>query len=221
MRIHTVDNASRFRFLPNMSLYARYVLPRLIDLGMRSAEATRFRAKLVPGAGGIVLEIGVGSGLNLRFYPSQVNRVVAIDPSHELLRMARERSGAAATTIHLVQASAEAMPFPTASIDTAVMTFTLCSIAHPERALAEIRRVLKPSGELRFAEHGLAPDERVQRWQHRLNPMWRRVAGGCNLDRRIDTLIASAGFRIVELAAEYVKGPRLMTYIYSGHARPQ
>lgn len=204
-----------------MSLYSRYVLPRLIDLGMRNAEVTPFREQLVPGACGVVLEIGVGSGLNLRFYMSEVERVLAIDPSAELLGMARKRSGGAGTPIHLVEASAETLPLKSASIDTAVMTFTLCSVPDPGQALAEIRRVLKPSGELRFAEHGLAPDASVQRWQHRLNPLWRRAAGGCNLDRKMDALIASSGFRIVELNARYAKGPRPMTYVYWGRARPQ
>ena len=204
-----------------MSIYGRYILPRLIDLGMRNAEVTAFRQQVVPGAWGVVLEIGVGSGRNLGFYGSKVERVLAIDPSAELLVMARKRSGGAATRTHLVEASAEALPLESTSIDTAVMTFTLCSIADPRRALAEIRRVLKPSGELRFAEHGLAPDARVQRWQHRLNPLWRRAAGGCNLDRKMDALIASSGFRIVELGARYAKGPRPMTYVYSGRAQPR
>ena len=204
-----------------MSLYSRYVLPHLIDLGMRNAEATRFREQLVPGSCGVVLEIGVGSGLNLSFYGPKVERVLAIDPSAELLVMARKRSDGAVSPIHLVEASADALPLKSTSIDTAVMTFTLCSIADPRRALAEIRRVLKPSGELRFAEHGLAPDASVQRWQHRLNPLWRRVAGGCNLDRKMDALITSSGFRIVDLGARYAKGPRAMTYVYWGRAQPE
>lgn len=202
-----------------MSLYARYVLPSLIDLGMRNAEVTRFRAELVPGARGLVLEIGVGSGRNLRFYTSPVERVFAIDPSRELLQMARKRVSGD-IPIDLVEASAEALPVRTASIDTAVMTFTLCSIADPARALAEVRRVLKPSGQLHFAEHGLAPEPSVQAWQHRLNPVWHRVAGGCNLDRKMDDLIRSSGFNIVELHSAYAKGPRPMTFVYSGRARP-
>jgi ubiquinone/menaquinone biosynthesis C-methylase UbiE len=203
-----------------MSIYSRYVLPHLIELGMRNAEVTPFREQLVPGACGVVLEIGVGSGLNLSFYASEVERVLAIDPSAELLVMARKRCDAS-TRIHLVEASAEALPLKSMSIDTAVMTFTLCSIVDPRRALAEIRRVLKPSGELRFAEHGLAPDAGVRRWQHRLNPLWRRAAGGCNLDRKMDALIASSGFRLVELGTRYAKGPRPMMYVYSGRAQPQ
>jgi ubiquinone/menaquinone biosynthesis C-methylase UbiE len=204
-----------------MSLYARCILPSLLDLAMRNAEATRFRQQLVPGASGAVLEIGVGSGRNLPFYASRVDRVVAIDPSPDLLRMARKRLESARVPIDLVEASAELLPLETASIDTAVMTFTLCSIADPARALGEIRRVLKRSGELRFAEHGLSPDAAVRRWQHRFNPMWRRIAGGCNLDRKMDDLIASSGFHLVELHAEYAKGPRPMAYVYCGRAQPR
>ena len=203
-----------------MSVYARFVLPPLLDFAMRNAELMRYREQLVPGARGVVLEVGVGSGCNLGYYPSHVERVVAIDPSAELLRMARKRAHAAAPPIDLVEASAEALPLRTTSIDTAVMTFALCSIAHPERALAEIRRVLKRSGELRFVEHGLAPETSVQRWQHRLNPMWRRVAGGCNLDRKMDELIASSGLHVFDLQKGYAKGPRAMTYVYWGRARP-
>ena len=203
-----------------MRLYARHILPSLIELGMRSGEVTHFRESLVPDASGFVLEVGVGSGLNLRFYPSTVERVIGIDPSWELLRMARQRVGASMTLINLVEASAEALPILTSSIDTVVMTFTLCSIADPARALSEIHRVLRPGGELRFAEHGLAPEKTVQTWQHRLNPLWRRVAGGCNLDRRMDELIRSSGFRLNELHTGYAKGPRPMTYVYWGRARP-
>ena len=204
-----------------MSVYTRYVLPPLLDFAMRNTEVTRFREQIVPGARGMVLEIGVGSGRNLPFYSSAVQRVVAIDPSPELLRMARRRMNEVGTAIDLVEASAESLPIETASIDTAVMTFTLCSIANPKSALREIHRVLKPTGALRFVEHGLAPEVNVQRWQHRLNPVWHRVAGGCNLDRKMDELIASSGFRIVDLQKAYAKGPRPMTYVYWGHARPE
>lgn len=204
-----------------MSVYTRYVLPPLLDLAMRNKELTRFREQIVPGARGVVLEIGVGSGRNLPFYSSAVERIVAVDPSPELLQMARRRETVPGTAIDLVEASAESLPIETASIDTAVMTLTLCSIANPKRALREIHRVLKPTGELRFVEHGLAPEANVRRWQHRLNPVWRCVAGGCNLDRKIDELIASSGFRIVDLQKAYAKGPRTMAYVYWGHARPE
>jgi ubiquinone/menaquinone biosynthesis C-methylase UbiE len=203
-----------------VSFYERHILPRLLDLAMRGKEATRFRARLAPQARGATLEVGIGSGLNLPFYGEQVERLVGVDPSEQLLRMARRRARAAPMPIEFISRSGEALPLADASVDTAVFTFTLCTIPDPLRALREARRVLKPSGELLFAEHGLAPDAEVRRWQRRLNPLWRRVAGGCNLDRRIDELIATAGFRFATLETEYAKGPRPMSYVYIGRAKP-
>lgn len=203
-----------------LNLYDRWILPRLLDLVMRNKEATRFRARLVPQARGAVLEVGIGSGLNLPYYGEQVERLVAVDPSEELLRMARRRARGAAIPIEFIARTGEALPLADASIDTAVFTFTLCTIADPLKALREARRVLKPSGELLFSEHGFAPDPSVRRWQRRLNPLWRRVAGGCNLDRKIDELIGAAGFRLAGLETEYAKGPRPWSYVYIGRARP-
>lgn len=203
-----------------MNLYERWILPRLLDLAMRNKEATRFRARLIPQARGATLEVGIGSGLNLPFYGESVERLFGVDPSEALLRMARKRARGAAIPIEFIAHPGEALPLADASVDTAVFTFTLCTIPDPLKALREARRVLKPSGELLFAEHGLAPDEGVQRWQRRLNPLWRRVAGGCNLDRKIDELIGAAGFRLAGLQTEYAKGPRPMSYVYSGRARP-
>ena len=203
-----------------MNLYERWILPRLLDLAMRNKEVTRFRARLVPEARGATLEVGIGSGLNLPFYGKEVARLRAVEPSEELLRMARKRAVAAAFPIEFFARSGEDLPFADASIDTAVFTFTLCSIPDPAKALREVRRVLKPSGELLFAEHGLSPDASVERWQRRLNPLWRRFAGGCNLDRKMDELIAAGGFRFIELATEYAKGPKPMSYVYFGRARP-
>lgn len=203
-----------------MSFYDKWILPRLLDIAMRNKEATRYRSRIVPQARGTALEVGVGSGLNLRFYGNQVERLVAVDPSEELLRMAKRRARGAAIPIEFIVHTGEALPLADASVDTVVFTFTLCTIPDPLKALREARRVLKPSGVLLFAEHGLAPDASVRRWQRRLNPLWRRVAGGCNLDRRIDELIAAAGFRFAGLESEYAKGPRPMSYIYAGLARP-
>lgn len=200
--------------------YERRILPRLLDLAMRNKEAQRYRARLVPQARGATLEVGVGSGLNLPFYGGRVDRLVGVDPSEALLRMARKRARGAAIPVELLAHSGEALPLGDASVDTVVLTFTLCTIPDPGKALREARRVLKPSGELLFAEHGLAPEESVRRWQRRLNPLWRRVAGGCNLDRRIDELIAAAGFQLAGLESGYAKGPRPMSYVYLGRARP-
>lgn len=202
-----------------MNLYERWLLPRLIDLAMRNPEATRQRKAMVPAARGRVLELGFGSGLNLPFYGAQVTELVALDPSEELLAMARGKRVPVGFPIEFLPCSAEAIPLDDRSIDTVVSTWTLCSIPDALRALAEARRVLKPGGALIFVEHGWAPDPGVQRWQRRLNPTWRRIAGGCNLDRRVDRLIRAAGFEIADLHEAYLKGPRPFTFTYSGHAR--
>ena len=203
-----------------MSLYDRWILPRVLDVVMRNREMTRYRAGLVPGARGVVLEVGIGSGLNLPFYGPQVERLYAIDPSEELLRMARKRAQSMPFPVEFFARSGEAIPIDDHCVDTVVTTFTLCTIADPLAALREMRRVLRPTGRLLFAEHGLAPDRSVQRWQHRCNPVWKRIAGGCNLDRKMDGLIGTTGFHIAELKVEYAKGPRALSYIYAGSARP-
>ncbi len=203
-----------------MSLYDNWILPSVLDIVMRNKEVTRYRSALVPDARGAVLEVGIGSGLNLPFYGAQVERLYAIDPSESLLRIARRRARSAPFPVEFFARCAEAIPIEDHCVDTVLTTFTLCTIADPLAALHEMRRVLKPTGRLLFAEHGFAPDPSVQRWQHRCNPLWNRLAGGCNLDRRIDALIRSAGFHIAALTAKYAKGPRPLSYIYAGSARP-
>lgn len=203
-----------------MSLYNRWILPRVLDVVMRNREMTHYRSGLVPGARGVVLEVGIGSGLNFPFYGPQVERLYAIDPSEELLRMARKRAKSMPFPVEFFAHSGEAIPIDDHCVDTVLTTFTLCTIADPLAALREMRRVLRPAGRLLFAEHGLAPERSVQRWQHRCNPVWKRIAGGCNLDRKMDDLIGTAGFHIAELTVEYAKGPRPLSYIYTGSARP-
>jgi ubiquinone/menaquinone biosynthesis C-methylase UbiE len=203
-----------------MGLYARFVLPRLINLAMRNKEAARVRAKIIPGASGTVLEIGIGSGLNLPFYTDAVKHLYGVDPSPQLLKMARAKVATVPFPVEFLTQSAERLPLADHAVDTAVVTWSLCSIPDARAALREMRRVLKPEGKLIFVEHGLAPDPRVQTWQHRLNPLWRRLAGGCNLIRKMDDLIQSAGFSIREVHTEYLPGPRPMTYTYEGFAEP-
>ena len=203
-----------------MGLYCRHVLPWLTDLTMRSPEAKRYRQRLVPEAEGRVLEIGIGSGLNLPFYGPRIEHLYGLDPSPQLLRMAGRRAQLEGRDVELLPCSAEQIPLPDRCLDTVISTWTLCSIPDADRALHEARRVLQPGGQLLFVEHGLAPDAGVRAWQHRLTPMWARIAGGCHLDRKIDALITAAGFRLEELGTEYAKGPRVMTYMYFGRARP-
>jgi ubiquinone/menaquinone biosynthesis C-methylase UbiE len=203
-----------------MGFYAKYILPRLIDLAMRNKDVTHLRAECVPQAQGKVLEIGIGSGLNLPYYSSQVQHVYGVDPSSELQRMAARKIPAVPFEVSLFRQSAEGpLPLGDQSVDTVVMTWSLCSIPNPEAALKEIRRVLKASGRLIFVEHGRSPDAKVMGWQYGLTPVWKRIAGGCHLDRRIDELIRQAGFQISDLQTFYLPGPHPMTYTYKGRAQ--
>src|SRR3954451_7936256 len=202
-----------------MALYARYVLPLIIDLVMRNKESARLRAAWIPHARGQVLEIGIGSGLNLPFYSRQVERIRGVDPSLELQRIARKRLPAGIQIEFLPQSAEEQLPLADASIDTIVMTWTLCSIANPTKALEQMARVMKPGGQFMFLEHGRAPDSGVVSWQDRLTPYWKRIAGGCHLNRKVDELITDAGFQITELKTFYLPGPRPMAYTYQGIAQ--
>ena len=201
-----------------MSLYSKLVLPYLTDFAMRDKAARARRSQLVPRAEGIVLEIGIGSGLNLPFYSSAVKHLHAVDPSPELLAMTRKKVEPMTFPVDLRCESAERLSLDSRSVDTIVMTWALCTIPNPARALREMGRVLKPQGRMIFIEHGLSPDSGVRAWQNGLNPIWSRVAGGCNLNRKIDDLLISSGFNIVELRTAYLPGPRPFTYTYEGCA---
>lgn len=203
-----------------MGIYHRFVLPPVIDWVMRTAQSGKLRREVVSEAVGDVLEIGIGSGLNLQHYPPSVRSVVGVDPSPGLLARARIRAGEVGFPVQLAESGAELLPFPDASFDTAVSTWSLCSIPQATAALAELRRVLKPGGKLLFIEHGLAPDAPVARWQARLTPVWRPIAGGCHLDRKIDEIITGAGFRVLALDAFYTEGPRVTGFTYRGAAEP-
>ena len=205
-----------------MHVYRDWIFPLLLDFAMRAPEPARYRSLIVPRAQGRVLEVGIGSGLNLPWYGGAVQSVCGLDPSAELLQMTARRARKAGVEAELLEGSAEQIPLDDQSVDTIIMTWTLCSIPNPMQALSETRRVLRRDGELLFVEHGLAPDASVRAWQQRLNPVWNRIAGGCNLDRKMDELIAAAGFRLTELNTGYARGPsfgRPWSFMYSGCAR--
>jgi len=203
-----------------MSFYDEHVLPHLINLSMRNRELRPYRERVASRAQGRVLEIGIGSGLNLPLYGPRVEEVLGLEPAAPLLAMARKMTGCSARPVTLIAGSAEAIPIENHSIDTVVTTWTLCSIPDAIGALQEMHRVLRPGGQLLFVEHGLAPEDNIQRWQNRLTPLWKRIGGGCHLNRPIGTLIESSGFDITQLETGYMKGPKPMTFLYEGRATP-
>jgi len=178
-------------------------------------------SRVVANATGRVLEVGIGSGLNLPFYSQSVNEIVGLDPSPRLLEMADEAARQSSVPVELIEGTAEAIPAEAASIDTVLTTWTMCSIPDLDKALEEMRRVLKPNGRVLFVEHGLAPEPRVAWWQDRLTPVWTHLSGGCHLNRAIEDVIKRAGFSIEQLDKGYLTGPKIMTFMYEGLARPR
>ena len=203
-----------------MGFYAKHVLPHILNAAMSKQDVARLRAAWIPHARGEVLEVGIGSGLNLPFYSPDVRRVYGVEPSLELQRMAQMKTAGRLFTVEFLSQSAEErLPLGNASIDTVVITWTLCSIPDAPKALHEAKRVLKGGGRLIFLEHGRSPDPRVAAWQDRITPLWKHVGGGCHLNRKPDELITGAGFRITELRTCYLPGPRPVTYTYQGFAQ--
>lgn len=203
-----------------MSLWADHVLPHLIERTCGRGAISAERIRWVPRAHGQVLEIGVGTGLNLPFYdPARVERVLGVEPAATLLSRAAPRARGAPVPVEFLQARAEAIPLPDSSFDSAVVSYSLCSIDDPGAALREIWRLLRPGGELFFIEHGLAPDARTRRWQRWLTPAWRRLGGGCRLDRDIFADLHGGGFQTEETSAAYIEGASWLSYTYQGVAR--
>ena len=186
---------------------------------MRQKTFTAYRQRITSLAEGDVLEIGIGSGLNVPLYGDRVTHLFGIDPSPKLLSMASATAADAGRSVSLLEESAEAIALDDDTIDTVVTTWTLCTIPTVRPALDEMRRVLKSSGRLLFVEHGRSPDASVRRWQDRLTPVWKRVGGGCHLNRPIRDLIEGAGFRVDQLQTGYMKGPKPLTFMYEGSAR--
>ena len=199
--------------------YDRTLLPHLQDFACGMKPVRCQREKIVPLAHGRVLEVGIGTGLNLPFYdPSRVGHIVGLDPALQMLRLARKRIAQSGLDVELIGLSAEHIPHEDDSFDTVLTTYTLCTIPDPVAALLEMRRVLAPGGRLLFCEHGRAPDENVRRWQGRLQPYWQKIAGGCHLDRDVPALLEEAGFRCDNMQTRYLPGPRVLTFNYWGEA---
>lgn len=204
-----------------MGLYEKYILPRAIHFVCGMNSVAKQRDKIVPLAAGDILEIGIGTGLNLSHYePEKVTHLTGIDPSRDTWSAGDVREDQLPFDFDFIPVSAEEMPFDSGRFDTVVMTYSLCTIPDPEKALQEIRRVLKPGGRLLFSEHGKAPDENIARWQDRLDPVWNRFSGGCHLNRNMEKLISSQGFDLAQLDKEYLNGWKVASFNYCGIAVP-
>jgi ubiquinone/menaquinone biosynthesis C-methylase UbiE len=201
-----------------MGFYERHILPHIIHLAMGRRDLLAYRQRVTGAAEGRVLEIGIGSGLNLPLYAADTDRIIGLDPSPRLLRMAHGHAEQARRPVDLLRGSAEAIPLDDRSIDTVVTTWTLCSIPDLRRALAEIRRVLTAEGRLLFVEHGRAPEPSVREWQDRLTPIIKRLGGGCHLNRPIAEILEREGFRFDQLHTGYMHGPKVGSFMYEGAA---
>jgi ubiquinone/menaquinone biosynthesis C-methylase UbiE len=205
-----------------MGIYERYVLPFMIDKACGAPAILKQREKVVPHASGRVLEVGMGSGLNLAFYdPNRVEQVFGLEPSQGMRRKAQRNLARSPVKVEWLDLPGEQIPLDDHSVDSVVLTYTLCTIPDFRTALAQMRRVLRPGGRLFFCEHGEAPDPSVQRWQARINPIWKRIGGGCNLNRPIPRCLEEAGFEIEQLDTLYLpETPKVAGFNYWGRAKP-
>ena len=203
-----------------MGLYNKYILPKFINCACGSKPINYQRSKIVPYAKGVVLDIGIGSGLNIPFYnKSNINHLYGLDPSSELIKIAKRVAKTHKLEIEFLECGAESIPLADNSIDTIVITYTMCTIPDISLSNVEMFRVLKPNGKLLFCEHGIAPDESVAKWQKIINPVWNKIAGGCNLNRDIPRLIKSSGLKISEIEEMYLPStPKFAGYNYWGVA---
>ena len=200
--------------------YEKYVLPKLLDAYCSTKPVSYQRAKVVPNASGNILEIGIGSGLNLPYYSkSKITKLYGLDPSEELCEMANKNASKHSMDVEMLISGAEEIELPSRTIDTVLITYTLCSIPSPNDALQEIKRVMKDDAIIIFCEHGKAPDENILKWQNRINPLWGKIAGGCNINRDIPNIINSAGLKINNLEQMYLPStPKIVGYNYWGTA---
>jgi ubiquinone/menaquinone biosynthesis C-methylase UbiE len=202
-----------------MSFYEKYFLPRLLDCCCGMEGFQKKRAQIIPRVSGRVLEIGIGSGLNFDFYDfDRVTEVIGVDPALSSVAIAKSRASNFHSKISFIEATAESIDLESSTFDSVVIGYSLCTIPNPMQALGEAHRLLKSGGSLFFMEHGLAPELNVQKWQHRITPFWRKFAGGCNLNRNIEELILSGGFKFKDLTKKYIRGPKIASYLYYGEA---
>jgi ubiquinone/menaquinone biosynthesis C-methylase UbiE len=205
-----------------MGFYARYIMPKLVHFSCGQNPTMKQREKIVPQAEGLVLEVGIGSGLNIPFYDSEkVDHLWGIDPSPDMWALARKNARDHHLDAEFFQGGAESIPLDNDAADTVVMTYTLCTIPDPHSALQEIRRVLNPGGRLLFCEHGEAPDKNVRRWQNRMNPIWNKLGGGCNLNRPVPRLLEQSGFSFNDIQTMYIPGWKPACFNYWGSASIQ
>lgn len=202
-----------------MNIYEEVILPHIINCACGLKAVEHQRQQVVPNSKGKVLEIGMGSGLNLKYYdPDKVEMVWGLEPSNGMRRKAQKNIAESKVNVEWLGLPSEKIPLENDSVDTVVLTYTLCTIPGWKEALLEMNRVLKPDGQLLFCEHGEAPDPGIRKWQARVNPIWKKLMGGCNLDREIPKLISSAGFNIEEIEKGYIDGPKVAAYQYWGVA---
>jgi ubiquinone/menaquinone biosynthesis C-methylase UbiE len=201
-----------------VSLYREQIVPRVTNVLLANGEFAKIRKRVVSTLSGEVLEVGFGSGLNVPYYPPEVRRVLAVDPARVGWKLAGKRLAASPVPVEYVDLDCERLTLADEVVDHVLVTWTLCTIPDVARALIEMRRVLRPTGQLHFIEHGRSPDPSVAGWQDRLNPIQRWWAGGCNLNRPIDRLVEAAGFEIANLDTFYAAGPRPMAHMYEGIA---
>ena len=200
-----------------MSLYQKYLLPKLLNWAMKAPALSKLRSELIPSAEGKVLEIGMGSGLNLPHYDG-ISGLIGLEPSEELQNLAQDMLIQTHFPSEMLTGSAEDIPLESNTFDTVVMTWTLCSVTDPVLALSEIKRVIKPGGKVIFAEHGKSPDQNIRKLQITLNPLWSRIAGGWQLNRVIVDLYETSGFKFKSMERGYLEGPKFATYNYRGVA---
>ena len=203
-----------------MGFYDRHILPRFIDLACSLSVITEQRRKVVPHASGTVLEIGIGSGLNLAHYDAgKVDRIIGVDPDDNMWKRSAKRRQSCTIPIERIGLSGEQIPLDDATADTVLVTYSLCTIPDPVAALSEMRRIMRPGGQLLFLEHGEAPDENIRRWQARIDPTWKKIAGGCHSGRPIPRFLTEAGWAIEQLEQAYLPGIKPLGYNYWGSAR--